>query len=176
MNRRTIILGVALALAALSAAACGSSMPKAAPYAASHSSPSARAAPTATAPPSSSGYPQQAADKALCSAYQSDSTSGDLQAMAQAVQQAGSSVSPVLAHDIMNVVNNPGSVSQDEHNMIYVAMDCGVVAAGKPPVELNKVRRDTLSSAHITGSEPWTPPSRYRRTPRRKDGASGRAA
>jgi hypothetical protein len=58
--------------------------------------------------------------------------------MAQAVQQAGCSVSPVLANDIMNVVNNSGSVSQDEHNMVYVAMDCGEVAAGKQPVELNK--------------------------------------
>ncbi len=100
MNSRAIMLGVVLVLAALSVAACGSSTPKTAPSAAIHSSPSASSAPTATAPPSSSGYPQQAADEALCSAYQSDSTSGDLQAMAQAVQQAGNSVSPVLAHDI----------------------------------------------------------------------------
>lgn len=138
MNSRTIMLGVVLVLAALPVAACGSSTPESAPSAASHSSPPATSASAATALPSSSGYPQQAADEALCSAYQTDSTSGDLQAMAQAVQQAGNSVSPVLAHDIMNVVNNPGSVSQDEHNMIFVAMDCGVIAAGKPPVELNK--------------------------------------
>jgi hypothetical protein len=138
MNSKTTILGVALVLAALSIAGCGSSTPKTAPSAASHSSRSSSSAPTATVTPFSSGYPQQAADEALCSTYQSDSTSGDLQAMAQAVQQAGSPVSPVLAHDIMNVVNNPGSLSQDEHNMVYVAMDCGVVAAGKQPVELNK--------------------------------------
>lgn len=136
MNSKTTMLGAALALGALSVAGCGSSTSKTAPAAASNSSRSTSSAPTAT--PFSSGYPQQSADEALCSTYQSDSTSGDLQAMAQAVQQAGSSVSPVLAHDIMNVVNNPGSLSQDEHNMVYVAMDCGVVAAGEQPFELNK--------------------------------------
>lgn len=135
---KTVMPGVALVLAVLSAAACGSSTPKAASVAATHSSPRVSSSPAATATPSNSGYPQQAADQALCSAYQSDSTSGDFQAIAQAVQQAGSSVTPALANDMLNVVNNPGSVSQDEHNMIYVAMDCALVHVGKQPVELNK--------------------------------------
>jgi hypothetical protein len=96
------------------------------------------AASSAPAAPASPGYPQQAADEALCSTYNSDSTPGDLQAIAQAVAQAGSSVTPVLAHDMLTVVNNPGTVAQDEHNMVYVALDCGMVSAGEPPVEMNK--------------------------------------
>ncbi len=135
------MLAVAAAAATLTVAACASSAPAVAQSSASRP---AAAAPSVTATPSaalsavaSSGYPQQAADEALCNQYQADSASGDLQAMAQAVAQAGS-VSPALAHDIMNVVNNPGSVAQDERNMVYVAMDCGVVSAGKPPVELRK--------------------------------------
>lgn len=105
------------------------------PAASSSAAPSSAAAAT---PASSPGYPQQAADQALCAAYNSGSASDDFQAIAQAVQQAGSSVTPALANDMLNVVNNPGSVSQDEHNMVYVAMDCALVHVGKQPVELNK--------------------------------------
>lgn len=137
MGTRTtsIIAAGVIATAALAAAAC-SSASKAAPAAAT-SPASTAAAPATTAPPPS-GYPQQAADMALCSQYNSDTSSGNFQALTQDVAQAGS-VSPVLAHDILTVVNNAGSVSQDEKNMVYVIMDCALVQVGKQPVtELDK--------------------------------------
>ncbi len=87
---------------------------------------------------SSSGYPQQAPDEALCNQYNADSASGIFRRWPRRCRWRAVPPSPVLAHNIMNVVNNPGSLSQDEHNMIDVAMDCGELYADKPPVELNK--------------------------------------
>ena len=133
MNSKTVILAAAVGAAVLPAAACASSPAPRPARAVSHSA-SASPAPAA---PSVSGYPQQAADQALCNTYQTDIASGDLLDLGQAVQQAEGSVTPSLANDMLIVVNNPGTVSQDEKNMIYVGMDCALVHVGKPPAEMN---------------------------------------
>lgn len=91
-----------------------------------------------TATPSATGYPDRAADQTLCNAYHTDSNSGDWQDLGQAVQQAEGSVTSTLADDILNVVNNQGSLHQDEQDMLYVTMDCALVQVGKQPVELRK--------------------------------------
>ena len=95
--------------------------------------PAKPASPPASSPGKSAAYPDQAADKALCSTFNTDMTAGDTTDIQTALDQAGGSVSPGLAKDVQVVVNNPGSVSQDEKNQLNVAMDCGLVDAGKAP-------------------------------------------
>lgn len=61
-----------------------------------------------------------------------------MQAAGEAAQQAEGSASLALVNDILYAVNNPGSLQQDEQNDVYIAMDCGIVAAGRHPMELRK--------------------------------------
>jgi hypothetical protein len=126
---------IALIVLVLALAACGATASS--PLSSSTSS----HAPVSSAPAStsaSSGYPQEAADKQLCAEWNTDSAQGDLQAVAEAAQQAEGSASPALMNDILYAENNPGTIQQDEQNDVYIAMDCAIVAAGRPPVELRK--------------------------------------
>jgi hypothetical protein len=128
-----VILGaLALTLAGCSAAATSSSHP---------ASPSASTAPptatSATPATNSSGYPQMAADQALCTAYQNLVQSGDAAGIPAAVAEAGSTITQSLATDMLRVANGT-SFQQDLQNQVYVAMDCGIVAAGRQPIELKK--------------------------------------
>lgn len=90
---------------------------------------------TPSPPAASSGYPQKAADKALCTTYQTLIQSGDSEGIRAAVAEAGSTVTESLATDMLRAANGT-SLQQDEQNQVYVAMDCGIVAAGRQPVEL----------------------------------------
>jgi hypothetical protein len=90
---------------------------------------------TPSPPAASSGYPQEAADKALCTTYQTLIQSGDSEGIRAAVAKAGSTVTTSLATDMLRAANGT-SFQQDEQNQVYVAMDCGIVAAGRQPVEL----------------------------------------
>lgn len=128
MRHQQIWFG-AIVIAALALAGCAStsSITSAAP---AHST---AAAPSA----SSSVYPQEAADQALCTTYQTLIQSGDTEGIQAAVAEAGSTVTPSLAADMLRVANTNGTLQQDEQSQVYVAMDCGIVAAGRQPVELD---------------------------------------
>jgi hypothetical protein len=104
----------------------------------SHPAPAAKTAPApaSSAPaaaPKSAAYPDQAADKALCATFNTDIKNGDTPSIQAALQQAGGSVSPGLAKDVQAVVDETGTVSQDTITQVHVAMDCGLVDAGKAP-------------------------------------------
>jgi hypothetical protein len=122
MGRAIVIAAIlALGLAACGTAAAGSSSHSTAPG--HHASPAAHVR----------TYPEQAADKALCSTYNSDIANGDTYDLGQALQQAQGTVSPKLADDIAVVVNESGTVQQDLINQVHVAEDCAVASVGVPP-------------------------------------------
>jgi hypothetical protein len=124
MRHQQIWFG-AIVIAALALAGCAST---------STSSSSTSAAPahsTAAAPSaSSSGYPQEAADKALCTTYQSLSQNGDLAGIPVAVASADGSVTQNLT-DVMS--RQATTLQQDEQNDVLVAENCALVSVGKPP-------------------------------------------
>jgi hypothetical protein len=114
---------VALAGAVLTLAACSSAHPSLKP--AHHPTPA-----TATPTPSATGYPKEAADKALCATYQSLSQNGDFAGIPVAVASADGSVTENLA----NVLSRQGpTLQQDEKNDVLVAENCALVSVGKPP-------------------------------------------
>jgi hypothetical protein len=141
VRKTLLIIGAAIValivLVVVITAVGGKGTPKASPTTSSVTS--APATPTAPTPSaSSSGYPQEAADQALCTTYQTLIPSGDIEGIQAAVAEAGDTVTPSLAADMLRVANTNGTIQQDEQNQVYVAMDCGIVSAGRQPVELNK--------------------------------------
>jgi hypothetical protein len=78
-------------------------------------------------------YPEQKADMALCTTYNSDIANGDTFDIGQALQQAQGTVSPKLANDVGVVVNENGTLQQDEQNQVYVAFDCALAKNGVRP-------------------------------------------
>ena len=141
-------------------AACGSSTP---PAVTIHGTGTA-AAPAksqSASPGKSTGYPDQAADEALCGTYNTDIKNGDAASIEAALQQAGGSVSPGLATDMQAVVNG-SSLSQDLENQVNVAMDCALVAVGKsPPAQgfSGVVASSQPSSAPAAPSSPSAAPA-----------------
>jgi hypothetical protein len=114
---------VALAGAVLTLAACSSAHPSLKP--AHHSTPA-----TATPTPSATGYPEEAADKALCATYQSLSKNGDFAGIPVAVASADGSVTKNLA-DVMS--RQGTTLQQDMQNDVLVAENCALVSVGTPP-------------------------------------------
>jgi hypothetical protein len=114
---------VALAGALLTLVACSSAHPSLKP---AHHSTLA----TATPIPGATGYPNEAADKALCATYQSLSQSGDFADIPVAVASADGSVTQNLA-DVMS--RQGTTLQQDEQNDVLVAINCALVNVGKPP-------------------------------------------
>ena len=124
MRHQQIWFG-AIVIAALALAGCAST---------STSSSSTSAAPahsTAAGPSaSSSGYPQEAADKALCTTYHSLSQNGEFAGIPVAVASADGSVTQNLA-DVMS--RQGTTLQQDEQNDVLVAENCALVSVGLPP-------------------------------------------
>lgn len=81
---------------------------------------------------SSSGYPGERADEALCKTYNADIQSGDTYDISQALQEALGTVSPKLAQDLQAVVNGT-TMSQDLKAQVHVTLDCALVKEGIPP-------------------------------------------
>jgi Protein of unknown function (DUF2510) len=102
-----------------------------APASASASAPASASA-SAAASPEPTTYPGQAADAALCKAYDMQMASGDTFEVQIALQQAAGSVSAKLAEDIQAVVNGR-TLQQDMQRQLQVAMDCALVQAGVSP-------------------------------------------
>jgi hypothetical protein len=92
---------------------------------------------TAAPAASTSGYPQQVADQALCTSYENLVQSGDTEGIASAVAGAGSTVTQSLATDMLRAASGT-TLQQDDQNQVYVAMDCGIVSAGRQPIELRQ--------------------------------------
>lgn len=113
-----------LALAACSSVASTSTPPSSHPALSSTASAS-----------SSSGYPKEAADTALCATYQALTQGGDFPGVRDAVAGAGSTVTRVLATDMLRVADETGTIQQDEMTLIRVDEDCAIAQAGSPPVE-----------------------------------------
>ena len=128
--RRMVILGaLTLGLFGCGAAATTSSHP---------ASPSPSPSVSTAAPAAStSGYAQQVADQALCTSYENLVQSGDTEGIASAVAGAGSTVTQSLATDMLRAASGT-TLQQDDQNQVYVAMDCGIVSAGRQPIELRQ--------------------------------------
>jgi hypothetical protein len=121
---------IALIVLVLALAACGGSQVTHSP---STSAPSVSASTpkgTPSPPAASSGYPQEAADKALCTTYQSLSQNGDFADIPVAVASADGSVTQNLA-DVMS--RQGTTLQQDEQNDVLVAANCALVSVGKSP-------------------------------------------
>src|ERR1700722_6697396 len=100
---------IALIALALALVACGGSRVTHSPSTSVRSTPKGTPSPRAA----SSGYPQEAADKSLCTTYQTLIQSGDSERIRAAVAEVGSTVTTSLATDMLRAANGT-SFQQDE--------------------------------------------------------------
>lgn len=83
-------------------------------------------------PTPSAVSPQMQADKAMCKTFNANIGNGGGFLIAQALQNAGSTVSPRLRRDMMKAVNGT-TLHGDLIAQVHVTMDCAMVHVGRTP-------------------------------------------